>query len=114
MRLNSEHVKTAGEFYNKYGKFALFAGYFIPGVRHFIAIFAGASLMTYRSFALFTYAGGLLWTFTFVNLGYFLGEQWHKIHMYSHRYIIPVVLLSFIFLFIVIYLKTKEGKAIAP
>jgi membrane protein DedA with SNARE-associated domain len=111
MRLNPEHIKTAEEFYNKYGRFAVFVGYFIPGVRHFTAIFAGVSLMPYRIFSLFAYAGGLLWTITFVNLGYFLGEKWHKIYMYSERYIIPVILVSCVLLILSVYLKTKQEKS---
>ena len=108
--VNSEHIQNAENFYNRYGKFALFIGYFIPGVRHLTAIFAGTSLMPYRIFALFAYAGGLLWTLIFVSLGYFLGEKWHNVYMYSHRYIIPVVLVSIVVLGIAIYWKTSEEK----
>jgi membrane protein DedA with SNARE-associated domain len=108
--VNSERIQNAEKFYNRYGKFALFIGYFIPGVRHLMAIFAGTSLMPYRVFALFAYAGGLLWTITFVSLGYFLGEKWHNVYMYSHRYIIPVVLVSIIVLSIAIYWKASKEK----
>jgi len=108
--VNLKYIKNAENFYYKYGKYALFIGYFIPGVRHLTAIFAGASLMPYRIFASFAYAGGLLWTIIFVSLGYFLGEKWHYIYMYSHRYIIPVVLVSMIVLGIVVYWKTSEEK----
>lgn len=108
--INSEHIQNAEQFYNRYGKVALFIGYFIPGVRHLTAIFAGTSLMPYRTFVIFAYAGGFLWTITFVSLGYFLGENWHNVYMYSHRYIIPVVLVSIIVLGIAIYWKTSEEK----
>lgn len=110
MYVNPTHIQNAEIFYNRYGKFALFIGYFIPGVRHLTAIFAGTSLMPYRMFALFAYTGGLLWTITLVSLGYFLGEKWHNVYMYSHRYIIPVVLLSIVVLLIAVYWKTVKGK----
>ena len=93
MQVNPDDIQDAENFYNRYGKFALFIGYFIPGVRHLTAIFAGASLMPYRAFALFAYTGGFLWTITLVSLGYFLGEKWRHVYMYSHRFIIPLVLL---------------------
>ena len=112
--MNPDHVQTAENFYNRYGKFALFIGYFIPGVRHLTAIFAGTSLMPYRTFALFAYAGGLFWTITFVSLGYFLGEKWHEVYMYSHRYILPAVLVAIVILLIAIYWKTAEGKQTDP
>jgi membrane protein DedA with SNARE-associated domain len=74
------------------------------------AIFAGTSLMSYRTFALFAYTGGFLWTITLVSLGYFLGENWRHVYMYSHRFIIPLVLLSTIVILIGIYWKTVKIK----
>jgi membrane protein DedA with SNARE-associated domain len=56
INVNSERIQNAEIFYNKYGKFALFICYFIPGVRHLTAIFAGTSLMPYR----FCICGGSL------------------------------------------------------
>ncbi len=110
MHVNPDDIQKAEKFYNRHGKFALFIGYFIPGVRHMTAIFAGTSLMPYRTFALFAYTGGFLWTITMVSLGYFLGEKWHYVYMYSHRFIIPLVLLSIIVLIISIYWNTAKVK----
>jgi membrane protein DedA with SNARE-associated domain len=110
MHVNQDDIRHAENFYNRYGKFALFIGYFIPGVRHLTAIIAGASLMPYRTFARFAYAGGFLWTITMVSLGYFLGEKWRHVYMYSHRFIIPLILFSIIVLLIVFYRKTVKVK----
>jgi len=98
------HIKRklhkAEKWYSRYGKFALFIGYFIPGVRHFTAIFAGIALMPYRVFAVFAYGGGLLWTLTFVSLGYFLGKKWELVLTYSHKYTVPfAVLITLLLLF---------------
>ena len=114
MHVNSDDIQDAEHFYNRYGKFALFIGYFIPGVRHLTAIFSGASRMPYRTFALYAYAGGFLWTITMVSLGYFLGEKWHHVYMYSHRFVIPLILLSIVILIIVIYWKSKKGIEQSP
>jgi membrane protein DedA with SNARE-associated domain len=110
MHVNPDDIQHAEKFYNRYGKFALFIGYFIPGVRHLTAIFAGTSLMPYRTFALFAYTGGFLWTIALVSLGYFLGEKWRHVYMYSHRFIIPLVLFSIIVLLIGFYWKTVKVK----
>jgi membrane protein DedA with SNARE-associated domain len=111
MHVNPDDIQNAEKFYNRYGKFALFVGYFIPGVRHLTAIFAGTSLMPYRTFALFAYLGGFFWTITLVSLGYFLGEKWRHVYMYSHRFIIPLVLLSIVVLIICTYWKTVNAKS---
>ena len=107
-RVRPEEIQQARDFYNRYGKFALFIGYFVPGVRHLTALFAGASLMPYRIFAPFAYAGGLLWTIALVSLGYFLGDKWRHVYMYSHRYITPLVLIAVIIFLIGIYWKTGQ------
>ena len=113
--INPDDIQDAEKFYNQYGKYAVFIGYFIPGVRHLTAIFAGTSLMPYHTFALFAYMGGLIWTISLVSLGYFLGEKWRHVYMYSHRFIIPLVLFSIIIFIIYIYwkrLKARRNKKI--
>jgi len=110
LKVNPDHIQNAKRFYVRYGKFALFIGYFIPGVRHLTAIFAGSSIMPYPVFAAFAYAGAALWTIVFMNIGFFLGEKWHRVSAYSNRYIIPFVLVVTIFLIIAIYWKATEGN----
>ncbi len=108
IHLNPDHIRNAEKFYNRYGKYALFIGYFIPGIRHLTAIFAGTSLMPYRIFAVFTYAGALIWTITFVSLGYFLGEQWKHVSTYSNHYIAPIVLIVCIVIIVAMYLRNSN------
>jgi membrane protein DedA with SNARE-associated domain len=110
IHLNPDRIETAEIFFNRYGKFALFVCYFIPGIRHLAAIFAGTSLMPYRTFALFTYGGALIWTVTFISLGFFLGEQWKHVSTYSNHYIAPVVLVLCILLLVVMYLRNPNGS----
>jgi membrane protein DedA with SNARE-associated domain len=63
-------------WYGKFGRWALLFGYFVPGVRHVLAIGAGASGLRWLSFALFAYSGALLWVATFLAGGYFIGQEW--------------------------------------
>jgi membrane protein DedA with SNARE-associated domain len=111
MNVDPDEISKAENFYHRYGKFALFIGYFMPGVRHLTAIMAGTSRMPYSSFALFAYTGGFLWTITLVSLGYVLGEKWRRVYMYSHRFIIPFVLIAGIVLLTGIYWKTLKAKS---
>jgi membrane protein DedA with SNARE-associated domain len=105
LNVSPDYIQDAKKFYVRYGRFALFVGYFIPGVRHLTAIFAGSSIMPYPAFALYAYSGAALWTLVFMNLGFFLGDKWHRVSAYSNRYIIPFVLVVTIFLIIAIYWK---------
>ena len=110
LNIDPDHIQNARKFYVRYGRFALFVGYFIPGIRHLTAIFAGSSIMPYPAFAVSAYSGAALWTIVFMNLGFFLGEKWHLVSAYSNRFIIPFVLVVTIFLIIWIYWKGIEGN----
>lgn len=77
-RLTDERVQKVNGWFKQIGKWTLMIGYFIPGVRHFTALVAGASKLQYPVFAVFAYAGGLVWSLTFLTLGYYLGETWSE------------------------------------
>ncbi|MDE3194736.1 MAG: DedA family protein [Acidobacteriota bacterium] len=70
-------------WFNRYGKWTLFFGYFIAGVRHFTALCAGMSKVPWRTLALYGYPGGFVWVVSFVSIGYFLGAEWEMIR---HRF----------------------------
>ena len=79
LHVRDEHIYRVHSWFDRIGHWALLVGYFIPGVRHFTAIVAGTSRLEFRSFALFAYAGALLWVSTFVTLGYHFGKRWEEI-----------------------------------
>jgi membrane protein DedA with SNARE-associated domain len=74
-----QRLARVHNWFERLGRWALFFGYFMPGIRHFTAIVAGSSELEPHVFASFAYSGGLLWVMTFVSLGYFLGEHWAHI-----------------------------------
>ena len=94
LRINHDRLHKAENWYKKFGKYALPFSYFIPGIRHFSSIFAGISQMAFPQFAIYAYGGGLVWTVTFVSLGFFLGENWRAVLSYSHKLIIPVIAIA--------------------
>lgn len=71
-----EKLQKAQRWYNKFDRWILVVGYFIPGVRHLSAFLAGVSGLPYRTFALFAYSGAVLWSTTFVLIGKFVGANW--------------------------------------
>ena len=78
VHLTPEKVDRVHRWFRKFGGFTLTFGYFVPAVRHLTAYVAGASKLEYPVFAGFAYAGALLWTATFLTLGYVLGERWPR------------------------------------
>jgi membrane-associated protein len=67
------HLQKAHEFYEKYGGKTIIIARFVPIVRTFAPIVAGAAKMPYRKFVVFNVMGGLFWVFSMILAGYFLG-----------------------------------------
>jgi membrane protein DedA with SNARE-associated domain len=78
-KLAGPHMARAHMWFEKYGRWTLFFGYFVVGVRHFTALIAGSTELAYREFAAFAYPGGVLWVLTFLSIGYFVGDQWSRL-----------------------------------
>jgi membrane protein DedA with SNARE-associated domain len=102
--LTKERLAQAHEWFESYGKWTLFFGYFIPGVRHFTGIFAGASELSYHHFSFFAYMGALAWASTFLSIGYFFGDYWLSIYEIIESKIeivvIGLIILAALFLFL--------------
>jgi membrane protein DedA with SNARE-associated domain len=86
LHIKMERVHQVHDWFHRIGGFTLTFGYFVPGVRHLTAYVAGASELEAPWFALFAYPGSLIWSATFLSLGYFLGEQWSRVSGQIHRY----------------------------
>jgi membrane protein DedA with SNARE-associated domain len=84
--ISEARMERVHRWFTRYGKWTLFFGYFIPGLRHAVPLVAGTSQLEFASFARFTYSGGLLWLTTFILIGYFVGEQGHQFSEMFLRY----------------------------
>jgi membrane-associated protein len=69
-----ENLTRAREFFRKYGARSIVLARFVPIVRTFTPIVAGASHMPYRTFLTCNVIGGTLWGTGVTVLGYFLGQ----------------------------------------
>ena len=78
LHVTDEQINRMHKWFEHSGKWALVYGYFLPGVRHVTAFVAGTSRMTFREFIVFSSIGGLLWSTTYILLGYFLEESWSR------------------------------------
>jgi membrane protein DedA with SNARE-associated domain len=86
LHISMDRVHEVHDWFRRLGRLALTFGYFIPGVRHLTAYVAGASELELPSFAAFAYLGALLWSHSFIFLGYYLGEESQRVSGLIHRY----------------------------
>ena len=109
------HLEKAHAFYEKYGGKTIIIARFVPIVRTFAPIVAGAAQMSYRQFAVYNVVGGFLWVFSMILAGYFLGslvERAFGIRLEDHieKVVIVVVFLSLLPPLFE-YLKSRREKA---
>ncbi|WP_405499483.1 VTT domain-containing protein [Streptomyces niveus] len=69
-----ENVEKANAFFERYGPRSIVLARFVPIVRTFTPVIAGAGAMRYRTFVVFNVIGGTLWGVGVTVLGYFLGQ----------------------------------------
>jgi membrane protein DedA with SNARE-associated domain len=75
------------------GGWAFTFSYFVPGWRHGAPMVAGLSGLDFPRFATFTYAGGLLWSLSYLSLGYVLAERWNHDLLQPHQWMIAIGVL---------------------
>lgn len=86
-------------FYRKYGPLTLVFARYVVGVRLLAVPMAGMSGLPYRRFALFDFAGTLLWATLMTLIGRLLGEKlfvWVLVGRHAFEVVSTVVLLTII------------------
>ena len=109
------HLQKAHAFYEKYGGKTIVIARFVPIVRTFAPLVAGAAQMPYRRFVVFNVAGGFLWISTMLLAGYFLGSLLKSrfgIDLDEHiEWVVIVVVMLSLIPPLVEYIKSRREKA---
>lgn len=103
------HLEKAKVFFTKYGAQSLVAGRFLPIIRTFAPVLAGATYLDLKKFSIYNIAGAFLWVWTLVPAGYFLGRQYPEIIDYMHYIILGFFLVTTLVL-VWQYFKSKREK----
>jgi membrane-associated protein len=69
-----EHLERTSAFFTRFGGAAVLLARFVPIVRTFITVLAGASRMQWRTYALYSLIGGTVWGTAMTLLGFSLGQ----------------------------------------
>lgn len=69
-----EHVEKAQVFFDKYGPLTIVLARFVPVLRTFVTVMAGASRMRFSIYLLYSVIGGIVWCIGVTIAGYYLGQ----------------------------------------
>lgn len=92
---NKKHLHTTARFYEKYGAKTIVIARFLPILRTFAPFVAGIGKMKYNKFQLYNIASSLLWSGSFISVGYFFGNLPFVKNNFS-LFIIAIIVLSII------------------
>jgi membrane-associated protein len=70
----AEYVEKSHAFFEKYGARTIILARWIPIVRTFATVMAGASRMNFRLYVMYTVIGGIVWAAGVTLLGHWLGN----------------------------------------
>jgi membrane-associated protein len=102
-----EYIMRAEAFYQKYGSKTMLLAHFVPVVRSFAPVAAGAGNMPLTKFMFFDAIGDIVWATLVTCFGYFIGSRVPGID----RFIEPVlILIILIFLAPTLYHVFKDPK----
>jgi len=106
---NKKHLHRAHDFYLRHGGKTIIIARFVPVLRTFAPVVAGAAMMPYRRFIYFNVVGGVLWIWSMLMTGYVLGRYIPGIEKHIEIVIFAVIGLSLVPILIE-YLKSR-GRA---
>jgi membrane-associated protein len=101
-----EHLEKAHDFLERRGARMIVLARFVPVVRTFTPIAAGATRMQYRVFVPFNVLGGVLWGVAVTYAGYELGSSVNNLD----RYLVPIILVVIAVSLIPVALELRRAR----
>ena len=74
-----EHLQRARAFYERHGGKTIIIARFIPIIRTFAPVVAGAAQMRYRTFLFYNVIGGIAWIVSMLLIGYLLNDALQQV-----------------------------------
>jgi membrane-associated protein len=91
---NKKHLYRAHDFYKRHGGATVILARFMPIVRTFVPVVAGMAQMGYREYTIYNVVGGVLWIWSMLFVGYFLGRYIPGVDRHIEKVIVVVIVLS--------------------
>ncbi len=89
-------IMKAERFYEKYGTKTMLVAHFVPVIRSFAPVTAGAGRMDYRQFIVYDAIGDIAWAASITLLGYYVGSRIPAVEHYIEPVLIGIILVTLI------------------
>ncbi len=107
-----EYIMKAEAFYEKYGTKTMLIAHFVPIVRSFAPVTAGAGKMNYKQFVFFDAIGDIAWATIITLLGYFIGSRIPGIEKMIEPIFLVIIAISLLPTLLHAYRDPKIRQAI--
>ncbi len=106
------YLKKGEDFFIRHGVKSIFLGKFVGPLRPIIPFIAGLSSMNFKLFIFFELLVSVIWAAAYLLLGYFFGQAWHLVELWTSRAGIFIFLLfiSFLIFYALRWLAIKKGR----
>ena len=91
-----DYIMKAEWFYEKYGTKTMLLAHFVPVVRSFAPVTAGAGKMNYKQFVILDAIGDIVWAISVTLFGYFVGSKVPGIQKYVDPILVGIVLITLV------------------
>jgi membrane-associated protein len=90
-----EYIEKTDRFFDRYGKITVLFARFIPHVRTFVSLIAGAGRMDRGVYIVYNILGGILWGAGLTLLGYWVGTSVPNVDKFFVPLIIAVIVIFY-------------------
>jgi len=107
--IREKHLKTAEDWFEKYGDKATFIARLLPVVRTVVSLPAGIAKMNFKKFVFYSFVGSVPWTVMLTYVGYWLGPNWEDVVGVFRGLDVLVILVAVVI--IVFYVWRLRGNS---
>jgi membrane protein DedA with SNARE-associated domain len=96
MRITEARIKLGQYLFLRHGGKIVFIAQFVPVLRTFAGIFAGANMMPWRDFLFANVVGSVIWSVTYGYAAYALGRQFERLEGPVVIFIAVITIVGFV------------------
>lgn len=111
MFFKKKYLDDAHSYYEKYGGVSLILSRFLPVIRTFVPIIAGTIGMNFWKYNVYNVSGAIIWVWTIIPLGYFIGKKVPAAAMNIEYFIVGITIIAMTITIVGYIRRRRQGRA---